>query len=142
MLCAHFVRVFYLSQKVYLSRLSYLGLPVFLYFKFVSVMCGIDMSLKTSVGPGLIIDHGFGLVVSHYAVIGSNVRLRNGVVLGVKAAGSKSAPILGDFCDIGAGAVVLGGVYLGRCAIIGANSVVLSDVPNGEIWAGNPAKKI
>ncbi|WFU79138.1 serine acetyltransferase [Bradyrhizobium sp. CIAT3101] len=96
-------------------------------------------------GPGLVIVHGWGLVVNREAIIGANVTLFNGVVIGRKDRIMKDGrhteyPVIGDDVWIGPQAIVLGGVKIGSGAIIGAGSVVTKDVPPHSVVAGNPAR--
>ena len=130
--------LFYFSKK----DIFILSLLVRILHKAVSIMCSIDLHYSTRIGKGLMIHHGFGLVVHRNAVIGNNVVLRNGVVIGVKDVGLSKAPVVGDGVVIGAHAVLLGDIHIGNHATIGAGSVVLSNVGEGEVWAGNPAKRV
>ena len=84
----------------------------------------------------LHIIHQVGIVISDRATIGKNCTLYQNVTLGRKG---EYAPTLGDNVTIYANAVIIGNVHIGDNAIIGAGSVVLKDVPAGEVWAGNPA---
>ena len=68
-------------------------------------------------------------MISGYAKFGSNCRIRNCVVVGVRRIGEKAAPIIGDNVDTGSGAKLLGAIRRGDNVVIGANAVVLSDVP-------------
>jgi serine O-acetyltransferase len=106
---------------------------------------GIDMPSGVRAGPGLILVHGWGIVVNKDAQIGSNVTLFNGAVLGrkdtISSDGRKTEyPVIGNDVWIGPHAIVIGGVRVGDGAIIGAGSVVTKDVPARCIVAGNPAR--
>lgn len=109
-----------------------------LYRLFSEWLLGIELRPGTKVGPGLSIHHGVGLVINDKSVIGSNVRLRHATTIGHKRSGG-GCPIIGDGVDIGAGVIILGDVRVGVDAIIAAGSVVLMDVPDGALVAGNPA---
>ena len=65
--------------------------------------------------------------------------IRNGVTIGLKNTGQRGAPVLGDRVDIGAGAKLIGPIRIGNDVAIGANAVVLCDVPDGCIAVGVPA---
>lgn len=98
------------------------------------------MPTSTKVGPGLTIHHSYGIVIHANSVLGRDVTVRHGVTLGNAHRGETLAPIIGDGVEIGAGAVLLGGVRIGSNAVIGANSTVLCDVPSGGIAVGQKAR--
>jgi serine O-acetyltransferase len=101
---------------------------------------GIDLPCEARVGRRLVIEHFGGIVVSGDSVIGDDVTLRHGVTLGLRRKGIAGAPVIGHGVDIGAGAKILGPVRVGDGAVIGANAVVLCDVPPGAIAVGIPAR--
>lgn len=104
---------------------------------------GIEIHPGAKIGKGLFIDHGMGVVIGETAEIGDNVLLYHGVTLGGTGKDKgKRHPTLGDNVVIGAGAKVLGPIYIGNDSKIGANSVVLRDVPEGATAVGIPAKNI
>ncbi len=114
-----------------------------LYVVVVEWMLGVELPLKTEVGPGLRIAHGFGLVVNDRVRIGSGCTLRQCTTIGVREMrdGSMSAaPVLEDEVDVGSNVVILGAVRIGRGARIGAGAVVVRDVPAGAVAVGNPAQ--
>ena len=80
--------------------------------------------------------------MSGYARLGDDCRIRQNVTIGIRAEGETVAPVLGDGVDLGAGAVLLGGITVGDGAVVGANAVVLSDVPAGALAVGVPARII
>jgi serine O-acetyltransferase len=98
---------------------------------------GLDMS-GTVIGPGLFISHGQGTILSAER-IGANLQVHQGVTIGWDYRGERR-PIIGDDVFIGAGAKVLGAVTVGDGARIGANAVVVSDVPPGATAVGVPAR--
>lgn len=106
----------------------------------VQVLTGIDLPCEARVGRRLVIEHFGGIVVSGDAVIGDDVVLRHGVTLGLRRTGTAGAPVVGNGVDIGAGAKILGPVRIGDGAVIGANAVVLCDVPPGALAVGIPAR--
>ena len=108
-------------------------------FKFVQILTGIELPCEVVVGDNFVIDHFGGIVVSGYARFGANCRIRNGVVVGLKNVEEPIAPVFGDNVDIGAGAKILGPIRIGNNVRIGANAVVLCDVPDDHMAVGVPA---
>lgn len=106
----------------------------------VQICTGVDLPCEAVVGRRLVIEHFGGVIVSGDAVIGDDVVLRHGVTIGLKHTGERGAPIIGNRVDIGAGAKILGAVHIGDGAVIGANAVVLTDVPAGALAVGIPAR--
>lgn len=101
---------------------------------------GIELDASCPIGRRLSIDHQSGIVVSGHCAIGDDCRIRQGVTMGIKGAfGPTGAPVLRDRVDIGAGAVLIGAITIGDDAVIGANAVVVHDVPPGAIAVGVPA---
>lgn len=111
----------------------------FLY-KFIQIITGIELPCEAEVGKNFVIDHFGGVIVSGYAKLGDNCRIRNGVVIGLKNVEDPGAPNIGNNVDIGAGAKVLGNIKIGNNVLIGANAVVICDVPDNAIAVGVPAK--
>lgn len=110
-----------------------------LLFKLVQILTGIELPCEVPVGPGFVIDHFGGIVVSGYSHFGSHCRIRTGVVIGIARVGETQAPQFGDHVDIGAGAKIIGPITVGSHVSIGANAVVLTDVPDHHIAVGVPA---
>jgi serine O-acetyltransferase len=106
-------------------------------------MTGIEIHPGAKIGRRLFIDHGVGVVVGETAEIGDDVTLYQGVTLGgTSLSRGKRHPTLEDDVIIGAGAKVLGAFTVHRGARVGANAVVLQEVPPGVSVAGIPAKPI
>lgn len=124
-------------------RLRLLRAPVSLIYKIlrtlIQMLTGIELPCETRVGRRLKIEHFGGIIISGDTVIGDDVVLRNGVTIGLKHTGHRGAPVIGDRVDIGAGAKILGPIRIGNDVKIGANAVVLCDVPDGAIAVGVPA---
>ncbi len=106
--------------------------------RFWSVVTGADIPLNSQIGGGLLLPHPNGVVIHPDAKIGVNCLIFQQVTIGT--AGAHQAPVVGDHVDIGAGAKLLGGIYVGDNAKIGANAVVLSDVPPAKTAVGIPAR--
>jgi putative colanic acid biosynthesis acetyltransferase WcaB len=122
--------------------LRLLGAPVVaLYVLYVEWVLGIELNLKSKIGPGLRLYHGTGLVIHEAAVLGSNCALRHCTTIGMKN-GPADCPSIGNNVDIGSNSVVLGSIRIGDNAVIGAGSVVLHNVAPGDVVAGNPARSI
>jgi serine O-acetyltransferase len=110
-----------------------------LLYKFVQIITGVELPCEAAVGRNFVIDHFGGIIVSGYARFGDNCRIRNGVTIGLRRVDEKLAPTIGNNVDIGAGAKLLGPIKVGDNSIIGANAVVLIDVPANSIAVGVPA---
>lgn len=108
-------------------------------YKMIQITTGIEMPCEAVVGRNFVIDHFGGIIVSGYASFGDNCRIRNGVVVGLRRVEEKLAPTVGNNVDIGAGAKLLGPIRIGDNVVIGANAVVLCDVPDNSIAVGVPA---
>jgi serine O-acetyltransferase len=104
---------------------------------------GIEIHPAADVGPSLFIDHGTGVVVGETAEIGANVTLYQGVTLGGTGfATGKRHPTVEDNVTIGSGAKLLGPIRIGHGSKIGANSVVIHDVPPNSTVVGNPGHPV
>lgn len=105
---------------------------------------GIEIHPGAKIGKKLFVDHGMGVVIGETAEIGNNVVMYHGVTLGAIGGkkGEKRHPTVEDDVMIGAGAKILGPVRIGKGAKIGANSVVLEDVPPYCTAVGAPARII
>jgi len=102
---------------------------------------GIELPYSVILGRRVVIEHQGAIVIHGNCQIGDDCILRQGVTLGNKTLERPmDAPILGKRVNVGAGAKILGAVTIGDDATIGANAVVLSDVPAGAIAVGIPAR--
>lgn len=102
---------------------------------------GIEIHPAATIGRGLFIDHGTGVVIGETTVIGNNVTLFQGVTLGgTGKERGKRHPTIGDHVVIGAGAKVLGNITVGDHAMIGANAVVVRNVPQHSTVVGVPGR--
>lgn len=92
------------------------------------------------IGNRLFIDHGFGVVIGETAIIDDDVTMLHGVTLGARyAIPGRRHPHIGKNTFIGAHAQILGSINVGKYSKIGANAVVLDDVPDATTAVGNPA---
>ena len=106
-------------------------------------LTGIEIPPSARIGEGLFIDHGAGVVIGETAEIGHNVTLYQGVTLGGTGfATGKRHPTVQDNVTIGSGAKLLGPITIGHGAKIGANSVVITDVPPNCTVVGNPGHPV
>ena len=118
--------------------------------QFSRFLTGIEIHPAAKIGKNLFIDHGMGVVIGESSEIGNDVTLYHGVTLGGISPSensddqrnSKRHPTLLDNVIVGSSAQILGPITVGECARIGANTVVLKDVPANATMVGNPAKNI
>lgn len=111
------------------GRLVYLGVGT-AYKLIAEWILGVEIPASTSIGPGLRLRHGVATVVNPHSVIGAGVMLRHGVTIGNRRT-ETDCPVIEDEVELGAGATVIGAVRVGRGARLGANVVVVDDVPAG-----------
>ncbi len=119
-----------------------LRLPFSAFYKalFVAVrnFYGIELPYTAHVGRRVVFEHQHGIVVHGSCVIGDECIVRQGVTLGIRRMDRlHEAPVLGRGVNVGAGAKLLGGIHVGDNAAIGANAVVLHDVPEGGVVIGS-----
>ena len=124
-------------------RLWNFGIPVLprLLSHFARFLTGIEIHPAAKIAPGLVIDHGMGVVIGETAEIGENCLLYQGVTLGgTGKEKGKRHPTLRNNVVVGAGAKILGAITIGNNVIIGANSVILKPVPDNSICVGVPGR--
>jgi serine acetyltransferase len=108
---------------------------------YLRALLGAELSPTAEVGPGLAIPHaGRGVVLGHYVTIGRNSMIFHRVTIGRD--GPSEPPRLGDDVYVGVGACILGPVTVGAGARVGANAVVIRDVPDRAIVFGVPARVV
>lgn len=111
-------------------------------FRVVEWMCGISLPYTVKLGRRVRIWHHSGMVL-HAESIGDDVQIRHNTTFGVaRIHDNENLPIIGNRVDIGCGACILGRVHIEDDAVVGANAVVIRDVPVGAVVAGVPAKVI
>ena len=111
-------------------------------FLLVQILTGIELPCEAKIGRRFIIEHFGDIIISGDAVFGDDVIIRQGVTVGLRHTGVRGSPIIANRVDIGAGAKILGPIRIGDDVIIGANAVVIRDVPNNSIAVGVPARII
>ena len=130
----------------YKIRWRWIRLPFSVVYKFLrmfsEILTGIELPCEAIVGRRFRIDHFGGIIISGDAVFGEDCIVRNGVTVGLRNTDKSGSPIIGDRVDIGAGAKLLGPIRIGDDVAIGANAVVLTDVPPHSIAVGVPARII
>jgi len=118
-----------------------LGLIHLVLAKLAEMCSGISIGVSAKIGRRLVIEHSGGIVVHGNAELGDDCIIRQGVSLGNRRLDDPfGAPILGSRVNVGAGAKILGRVRIGDDVEIGANAVVLQDVPTGAVAVGVPAR--
>ena len=127
-----------IRPKILRAPLSWFYRQTFLYSRNVY---GIELPYTVQLGRRVVFEHQHGIVVHGHCVIGDGCTIRQGVTLGNRTMEQPyDAPILGSDVNVGAGAKILGKVTIGDGANIGANAVVLKDVPSGATAVGVPAR--
>lgn len=111
--------------------------------EFTRILTGVEIHPGAVLGPGLFIDHATGVVIGETAEVGEDVTIYHGVTLGGSGRDSgKRHPTIGDRVTIGAGAKVLGAIKVGDDSRIGANAVVVKEVPSSSVVIGVPGQVI
>jgi serine O-acetyltransferase len=112
-------------------------------FRYCRNVYGIELPYSARVGRRVRIEHQGGIVIHGATIIGDGCLIRQNCTLGIRNMDKLAdAPILSEDVNLGAGSVILGNVLIGAGAWVGANAVVLDDVPAGALVAGVPARVI
>ncbi len=138
--------VYRYGQWVYASRRGVVGVPLKIGYrvmhKAIEVTTGISVPASVRAGDGLYIGH-FGQIIVHPDVkAGRNLSIGQGVTIGARGGGRGGVPVIGDDVYIGVGAKVLGAIHIGDGVRIGANAVVIDDVPSNTTVVGIPARPV
>ena len=127
-----------LANKLYKNNFKTLARII---MAFSQILTNIDIHPGATIGRRVFIDHGIGVVIGETAIIGDDVTIYQGVTLGgVSLNKGKRHPTIEDNVIIGGGAKVLGDITIGKGSKIGANSVVVKDVPPYSTVVGIPGK--
>ena len=137
----------FIANKLWNMNLKIIGRMVSQFSRFLT---GIEIHPAVEIGKNLFIDHGMGVVIGETSKIGDNVTIYHGVTLGGISPSENSQdqvnvkrhPTILDNVIIGSGAQVLGPIIVKKGARIGANTVILKEVPEYATMVGNPAKNI
>lgn len=132
----HAIIAYRISHGLWRMKLTFLARSLSQVVRFLT---GIEIHPGAQIGKGLFIDHGMGVVIGETSIVGKNVTLYQGVTLGGtgKECG-KRHPTIGENVVIGAGAKILGNIHVGDNTYVGANAVVLRDVPDKATVVGVP----
>jgi len=117
-------------------------LPYLWTAKLIGLVVGIHLFPETPIGPGFYIGHYGGIWISPLATLGANCSISQGVVIGVAGRHRNKGPVLGDRVWVGPGATITGPVKIGSGAVIAANSLVTTHLPENAVAIGVPAKVI
>ena len=129
-----------ISHFLYKRNLLFLARLISQIARFLT---GIEIHPGATLGAGILIDHGMGVVIGETAELGDRITIYHGTTLGgTGKEKGKRHPTVGDNVVIGAGSKVLGNIKIGSNSKIGANSVVLDDVPEGATVVGIPGKVV
>ena len=137
----------HLAHKIWNFKFLLLARIISQFSRFLT---GIEIHPAAKIGKNLFIDHGMGVVIGESSKIGNDVTLYHGVTLGgispsehsEEQRNIKRHPTLMDNVIVGSSAQILGPITIGKYARIGANTVVLKNVPENATMVGNPAKNI
>ena len=134
-----------LSHALWRRRVPLLPL---LFTRLCQHLYAVDISYEAQLGPGIVIVHGFGLVIGRETRVEGQCMIFHGVTFGdrgsewIAADITDGHPTVGWGCVFGAGAKILGPIQVGGNSVVGANSVVLKNVPANSIVAGVPGRVI
>ena len=129
-----------ISHFLYKKNLLFLARLISQIARFLT---GIEIHPGATLGAGILIDHGMGVVIGETAELGDRITIYQGTTLGgTGKEKGKRHPTVGDNVVIGAGSKVLGNIKIGSNSKIGANSVVINDVPEGATVVGIPGRVV
>ncbi|MFE4810520.1 serine O-acetyltransferase [Peribacillus simplex] len=135
-------RIFYNINTPIIRQVLWM-LYKFLDVIIVKIVGGADIPAQAKIGDNLYLPHnGKGVVIHPTATIGDSVTIYHQVTVGSDGTGNNGAPVVHDYVFIGVGAKILGRINIGDNAKIGANAVVLQDVPTNAVAVGIPAQII
>ncbi len=145
--CPGFTFSFWLRMAAWTGGLGWPGRVAYpltgLIKRHYSIKYGIYIPRLTKIGPGFYIGHFGGIVVHGDCRIGRDCNMSHGVTLGQANRGKHAGvPVIGDRVYLGPGAKIVGAVRVGSDVAVGANAVVTSDVPDGAVVGGVPARII
>lgn len=138
------IRFMYYKRKCEIWRHNKVVYIIYRFFyRKYQIKFNTDIPASTKIGYGFKIRHLGGIVINPNVIIGNNVDILNGVLLGQEDRGDrKGCPTIGDNVFIGTNAIVVGKIVVGNNVLIAPGSFVNFDVPNDSIVVGNPGKVI
>lgn len=119
------------------GRHPFIGFVVRWKYRRVCEKYCVDLPWQTKIGKGIKLSHAYGLVVHGDTIIGDNVLLTHQVTLATEKG---RAPVIGSRVRISPGAKIIGGVHIGDNVVVGANAVVVKDIPSNTVAVGVPAR--
>lgn len=120
----------------------FLKLIYFLLNKFIEITAGISISAKAHIGKGFYIGHFGGIFIHPGVIAGENCSIGQGVTIGTSGLGKTEVPKIGNDVYIGTGAKIFGGITIGNNVRIGANAVVIKNIPDNTTAVGIPARVV
>jgi serine O-acetyltransferase len=112
-----------------------------LFFLINRILFSAEILPGAKIGGGLRIQHGSGLVIGNQAIVGENATIYHGVTIGSRLSNIEDGwPIIGSKCLLSAGSTILGPIRIFDNVRVGANTLVLTDIPSGSTVIGNPGK--
>ena len=136
----HALLIHRISHKLWKWKIPVIPRMISTFARFLT---GIDIHPGATIGRRFFIDHGMGVVIGETTEIGDDCLLYQGVTLGgTSSKAEKRHPTLGRGVVVGAGAKVLGNIYLGNYSKVGAGSVVVNDVPDRATVVGIPGRVV
>lgn len=131
----------YTTNPFILVRIP-LKIVYFFAYKFSELVMEMCLDPQATIGGGLYIAHIGGIHINPQAIVGSRCDIAHRVTIGASAMGRKGAPVLGDNVYIGTGATLVGKIKIGNGAKIAANTLVITNVPEGATVMGVPGRII
>ncbi len=123
------------------NKKSLMGILYRIRLRTLSEKSGIQIPTETKIGKGLLIAHFGTIIINPSVVMGENVNIAPGLVIGKANRGErKGTPVIGNCVWIGAGAVITGNIHIGNDVLIAPNAFVNFDVPDHSVVIGNPAE--
>ncbi len=137
--------IYRFNNAIYTSRFPRAIKRILLFFclinqKWIEIVAGISLPYTARIGHSFYIGHFGNIIINANAIIGDNCNISQGVTIGVSGRGeNRGVPIIGNNVYMGANATVVGKINVGDGAVIGANSLVIKDVPPNTTVLGVPA---